>query len=200
MHTFNIQEKPNQRIMLTLLSIFTVFFVLINITSARKWWIGKKPNIQIWIVVNVMSNPVSKIDKFEWKKPNSQNNRFIFQFAWFWSFYGKLYTENTCKTPDDWNGNCVALRECRPLFHLLLGQLTTEQRDFLRKSKCGGNTTNPLVCCPNTFTVDDLPANGTCGTFMSDRIGGQAVYPSYFPWYEPVLTLNTLDFKLNVKI
>lgn len=62
--------------------------------------------------------------------------------------------------------------------------LSTEHRDFLRKSQCGRNGSNPLVCCPNTFTVDDLISDGEeCGVQAADKIvGGVETSITDFPW------------------
>lgn len=63
--------------------------------------------------------------------------------------------------------------------------LSTEQRTFLRKSQCGREGNNPLVCCPNTFKIEDLPPNKFCGVQVSDKIvGGSETAINEFPWYK----------------
>lgn len=94
-------------------------------------------------------------------------------------------TVTPCRTPDNRNGTCIVLQECRVLYEQLSGSLSTEQRSFLRRSQCGHDGTNPLVCCPNAFTVDDLLSVGKCGVFFESRIlGGERAYPGEYPWYE----------------
>lgn len=70
------------------------------------------------------------------------------------------------------------------------GPLTTERRNFFRKSQCGVDGKNPLVCCPNTFTVNDLPKS--CGKTITDKIyGGENVDLNEFPWYEFHVSMYT---------
>lgn len=95
------------------------------------------------------------------------------------------HIETPWKTPDNWNGHCIVIQQCRPIYDILAGPLTTEERNFLRKSQCGHDGTNPLVCCPNTFTVNDLPAGQQCGSSVGDKIvGGEIASIDEFPWYE----------------
>lgn len=107
-------------------------------------------------------------------------NMFFFQFS------STICTEDACKTPDNWDGKCIVLQECRPLFQLLhlQGQgLTPEQRTFLSRSQCGRNGRNVLVCCPNTFTIADLTGKD-CGTHVEDKIvNGERAGLTEFPWY-----------------
>lgn len=104
--------------------------------------------------------------------------------------------ENSCKTPDNWDGKCIVLQQCRPLYNLLLqgSMITMEQRTFLRNSQCGRQGSNPLVCCPNTFTIDDLPSNKLCGVQVSDKIvGGDETSINDFPWYAFNQSMNLLN-------
>lgn len=84
------------------------------------------------------------------------------------------FVEEPCKTPNDWNGTCIALHKCRPLMSLLSETpISNERRDFLRRSQCGTDAGKPLVCCPTTFTVDDIEnADKQCGVQVSDKIVG----------------------------
>lgn len=93
-------------------------------------------------------------------------------------------SNDSCETPDKWNGTCIALRECRPLYRLLRKNLPANLRTFLRNSQCGGgDSTNIRVCCPNTFTINDLPPK--CGLEAADKIvGGEETSLGEFPWYE----------------
>lgn len=51
--------------------------------------------------------------------------------------------------------------------------ISNERRDFLRRSQCGTDAGKPLVCCPTTFTVDDIEnADKQCGVQVSDKIVG----------------------------
>lgn len=110
----------------------------------------------------------------------------------------KISIEKPCKTPDNWNGTCIVLQECRPLFNLFLGSLSTEQIDFLRKSQCGSIGDNPLVCCPITFTVADLMSNLRCGLQEADKImGGVATTIREFPWYAYDLNVISPNIETN---
>lgn len=62
------------------------------------------------------------------------------------------------------------MQECRPIYRILRRDLPEEYRDFLIKSQCGRDGNKVIVCCPNTFTIDDLPEE--CGVEAGDRIVG----------------------------
>ena len=101
-----------------------------------------------------------------------------------------IRSENACTTPDGWNGNCVLLQQCRSLYSIFTAPLTTQTRNFLRNSQCGRDGSNIFVCCPNTFTINDLPTNEYCGT-IADRIYGGVKTSIYeFPWYAIDLSIN----------
>lgn len=96
-----------------------------------------------------------------------------------------IRTESPCKTPDNLNGDCIALQQCRPLYKLVRINITTEQRTLLRSSQCGRNGDTILVCCPNTFTVNDLPSTQYCGKQVGNKLAGGPETSIYeFPWYE----------------
>lgn len=93
-------------------------------------------------------------------------------------------SNNSCRTPDNWNGTCIGLRECRPLLRLLRKDLPTNVRTFLRNSQCEGDGTNIRVCCPDTLTINELPAPPQCGLEATDKIvGGLTTSIGEFPWY-----------------
>lgn len=104
--------------------------------------------------------------------------------SWHFYYHVFFFAENACKTPDNWDGRCIVLQQCRPLYSLLQGTLTNDQRTFLRSSQCGREGSKPLVCCPNTFTEEDLPSNKHCGVQVSDKIvGGEDTSINELPWY-----------------
>lgn len=108
------------------------------------------------------------------------------------------HAESPCRTPDGLNGTCVVLQQCRPLYRLIRsGSISPEQRQYLRDSQCGRDGTNILVCCPNTFTVDDLPSKWHCAARVSVRIvGGDAATPEEFPWY---VKMDDIVEKINIR-
>lgn len=92
-----------------------------------------------------------------------------------------IRTESACKTPDNYDGNCIVLQQCNSLYKMLRTELTTQQRNFLRSSQCGRQGNTVLVCCPTTFTLADLPE--TCGEQIEDKIvGGEETNLVEFPW------------------
>lgn len=104
-----------------------------------------------------------------------------------------IRTENPCKTPDNFNGTCVAVKQCRPISRVLKTDLSTEQRNFLRNSQCGREGDDILVCCPNSFTIEDLPSTKYCGTQVADKIvGGGETSINEYPWYESNLKIKSL--------
>lgn len=101
--------------------------------------------------------------------------------------------ENPCTTPDNWNGKCIVLQQCRPLYKTIMrGNLSPQQRNFLRNSQCGRDGANVLVCCPNTFTIKDLPE--VCGVQNpANRIfGGIETKRAEYPWYELNLSVESI--------
>lgn len=68
-----------------------------------------------------------------------------------------------------------------------------EQRNFLKSSKCDRDGRNVFVCCPSTFTIDDLPTGKQCGVQASDKsFGNERAALADFPWYEFNLSVNEL--------
>lgn len=57
------------------------------------------------------------------------------------------FTENSCRTPNRLNGNCISLRQCQPLYNLIANsqEVSDADREFLRQSQCGYEGRNPLV-------------------------------------------------------
>lgn len=104
-----------------------------------------------------------------------------------------IRTEDPCKTPDNFNGTCIAVKQCRPISRVLKTDLSTEQRNFLRNSQCGREGDDILVCCPNSFTIEDLPSTKYCGTQVADKIvGGGETSINEYPWYESNLKIKSL--------
>lgn len=57
---------------------------------------------------------------------------------------------DSCKTPDSKQGQCIDLKSCPVLLSLLTmtRPLPSEVIDFLRNSQCGFSGNSPMVCCP----------------------------------------------------
>lgn len=57
---------------------------------------------------------------------------------------------DSCRTPDNKQGQCIDLKSCPILLSLLTmtRPLPSEVIDFLRNSQCGFKGSSPLVCCP----------------------------------------------------
>lgn len=76
--------------------------------------------------------------------------------------------------------------QCRPLYRRLTRtNLTPEERKFLNDSQCNRDdiTVNVRFCCPNTYTIDDLPSVNQCGLHVPDKIiGGVRNNLTDFPW------------------
>lgn len=63
-----------------------------------------------------------------------------------------LIPEQTCVTPDRYNGQCVDVKNCKNLYGILINAprpLPDRVRDFLQRAKCV-NHPNP-VCTQNSF-------------------------------------------------
>lgn len=55
----------------------------------------------------------------------------------------------SCATPINLPGICINFKACQPLLNILQKQgLTQALTTYLRKSACGYNGRDPLVCCP----------------------------------------------------
>lgn len=103
-------------------------------------------------------------------------------------------TENVgnfnCTTPDDHDGNCISLRQCKSLWSLLnKEQLTVADRKFLKSSHCGTDAKSPLVCCPE---ATKLPAPGVCGHQVNSAVieNGQSTDITDSPWLVIVFPLK----------
>lgn len=56
-----------------------------------------------------------------------------------------------CMTPDNKNGICIKIKSCNPLLNLLQKEKPRPSQatiNFLRKSHCGFDGNDPVVCCP----------------------------------------------------
>lgn len=58
-----------------------------------------------------------------------------------------LFVDKKCETPNNISGICIPLRDCDPLFQMLLKKtnLTLSERNFLRQSQCGVKDKHPEV-------------------------------------------------------
>lgn len=64
-----------------------------------------------------------------------------------------------CTTPDRRQGNCRNIRQCESLLKVLTKRpLTNSDADFLRRSQCGFEGSDPRVCCPEGQTTRPLPS------------------------------------------
>lgn len=74
---------------------------------------------------------------------------FMFYMSFLWKHHN--WTEETCLTPDNTNGQCIALRDCVRLFNIVLNfkVSTPAERDYVRRSQCGSNNRNPQVIIIN---------------------------------------------------
>jgi len=116
----------------------------------------------------------------------------------------------SCNTPKRELGQCITIRQCPDLLHLLDRRpLSAKNADYLKRSQCGFEGLDPIVCCPlksdtgvtqptvpdskhpskdegtkhESVTSDILPSTEICGIFTQDRIfGGEATSLDEFPW------------------
>lgn len=59
------------------------------------------------------------------------------------------YEPQLCTTPQFTSGYCVGIRSCPPLLSILQSRpLSAQAIDYLRRSQCGFEGTDPSVCCP----------------------------------------------------
>uniref|UniRef100_W8BR93 CLIP domain-containing serine protease n=1 Tax=Ceratitis capitata TaxID=7213 RepID=W8BR93_CERCA len=57
-----------------------------------------------------------------------------------------------CFTPNQVSGTCIKLADCRYLYELVLDpNLSQNDRTYLRKSQCGYQDRNVLICCPPSY-------------------------------------------------
>lgn len=79
--------------------------------------------------------------------------------------------------------------------------MSAEQQNNLKNSECGRHGEKVFVCCPNTFTIDDLPT-GQCGLQATDNVFGSAVATlTDFPWYGNDLLINeSLNLFVQIEI
>ncbi|XP_046402808.1 serine protease easter-like isoform X2 [Ischnura elegans] len=68
-----------------------------------------------------------------------------------WDYSDALELGETCTNPDRMRGTCIGIRSCPPLLSALQAKpLPQSTLDFLRRSQCGFQGRDPLVCCPST--------------------------------------------------
>lgn len=67
----------------------------------------------------------------------------------FWSVF--ISETDQCTTPKQQLGDCKNIKQCPALLQLLNKRpLSASNADFLRRSQCGFEGTDPKVCCPLT--------------------------------------------------
>ncbi|XP_076234951.1 ovochymase [Calliopsis andreniformis] len=122
------------------------------------------------------------------------------QMVAFISVNGQSQLNSNCVTPNSINGQCIEVRQCSQALDILQRESHNPVAlDFLKRSQCGFEGNNPLICCPisNRATsaqpsIDEnlqydlsshplLPAD--CGKDLSQRIvGGERTELDEFPW------------------
>lgn len=117
--------------------------------------------------------------------------------------FSALANETTfgqCHTPKEENGECRKLQDCPYLLQLITQSLSTNDKDFLRRSQCGPKVHDGsiLVCCKidqkkaprpipkgPTEPGNTFPKPGNCGKIDldADRItGGNVTAIDEYPW------------------
>lgn len=96
------------------------------------------------------------------------------------------YVGEFCVNPAGEPGKCVPTRQCEVLLHIAgQGEISTRERIFLAKSRCGTYERRPLVCCagPPPDEHLDLPSPPNCGMHIPTRLfGSQLTELDDFPW------------------
>ncbi|KAG8236448.1 hypothetical protein J437_LFUL016744 [Ladona fulva] len=114
-----------------------------------------------------------------------------------------LESGETCTTPDRVRGTCIGVKQCPPFVEALKTKpIPQATLDFLRRSQCGFQNRDPLVCCPPSSTptstpppVDEVAEDvsqhrnlnllplGLCGPIADNRIfGGNRTKLNEMPW------------------
>ncbi|TMW50772.1 hypothetical protein DOY81_004160 [Sarcophaga bullata] len=102
-----------------------------------------------------------------------------------------------CKTPDNWEGECVDLYDCPALLALTEKQSKSANgKTFLEKSICGKVDLATYVCCRSEATSDLLPDTRHCGQSFHNRIyGGSSTHFNEYPW-TAVIGFKTIKLML----
>ncbi|XP_058823603.1 CLIP domain-containing serine protease B4-like [Topomyia yanbarensis] len=88
-------------------------------------------------------------------------------------------------------GICVPVKSCEPVSAMLKrGNLSGDERNYLKKSNCGMMNSGRAVCCPFPKMLKarfdapaTLPAVGICGIDSGSRIvGGEVAQLDEYPW------------------
>lgn len=76
-----------------------------------------------------------------------------------------LVESERCTTPDRKQGDCKNIRQCEPLLKILRKRpLANSEADFLRRSQCGFEGSDPKVCCPSEQSSEPTPSQENVGT------------------------------------
>lgn len=76
-----------------------------------------------------------------------------------------LSETDQCTTPRQQLGDCKNIKECPALLQLLNRRpLTASNADYLRRSQCGFEGTDPKVCCPLTNNESAQTTSKPTGT------------------------------------
>ncbi|XP_058448771.1 uncharacterized protein LOC131428745 [Malaya genurostris] len=96
-----------------------------------------------------------------------------------------------CEDASGAPGLCVPIKSCEPISAILKrGNLSSEERIYLKKSNCGMMGSGRAICCPlpkmlkARFSAPaTLPAVGICGVDSGSRIvGGEVAQLDEYPW------------------
>ncbi|XP_071450645.1 serine protease ea-like isoform X2 [Hetaerina americana] len=91
---------------------------------------------------------------------------FLLVTSAFWDYSHALEHGEVCTNPDRMRGTCIGIRSCPPLLSALQAKpLPQSTLDFLRRSQCGFQGRDPLVCCPSS----DRPPTGTTAPPVSNE-------------------------------
>ncbi|XP_030369258.1 melanization protease 1 [Scaptodrosophila lebanonensis] len=94
----------------------------------------------------------------------------------------------SCITPLRSTGECINLRECAPLYNIILrNPISDSDRNLLRQSQCGYRNGEVLICCASNENTSGnynlLPEIPNCGSSFGDRIyGGINTGLEEYPW------------------
>ncbi|TMW50890.1 hypothetical protein DOY81_004034 [Sarcophaga bullata] len=107
------------------------------------------------------------------------------------------YINSVCTTPDDWEGDCINIKDCPILVSLLLNvSRTPMETTFLQQSECGQRDDGNVYACCRHQTNELLPDTKHCGQSFENRIfGGSVTHIDEYPW----VALIEYEYPGNIK-
>ncbi|KAK9509067.1 hypothetical protein O3M35_006466 [Rhynocoris fuscipes] len=87
-------------------------------------------------------------------------------------FFNDAPSSDLCTTPDGVSGSCLNIKQCPPLLELLKKSKTIPgAADFLKRSLCRYDNSDPVVCCPQQSSrfPEDRPRNPTNTGIVADE-------------------------------